>query len=170
MRRVDETLCSQSTMHALSPQPLSPPTPTPIPPNPNPNLNPNPNPNPTPQNDQTQAWRHPDADSLYIEEIDVGEEAPRQVVSGLVKHIPEPEMQRRRVLVLCNLKPAAMRGVQSQAMVLAATDAGSGKVRGCGGLLQVAGGVGVGVGWLLGEGGCGKDSAPFTNGSATQSD
>lgn len=68
-----------------------------------------------------KAWRHPDAESLYIEEIDVGEGQPRQVVSGLVKYIPENEMQDRLVCVLCNLKPANMRGVQSQAMVLAAT-------------------------------------------------
>ena len=68
-----------------------------------------------------KAWRHPDADSLYVEEIDVGEEAPRTVVSGLVKYIPEEKMQQRKVTVLCNLKPANMRGVQSQAMVLAAT-------------------------------------------------
>lgn len=45
-----------------------------------------------------------------------------------MKHIPEPEMQQRPVLVLCNLKPAAMRGVQSQAMVLAATHPDTGKV------------------------------------------
>ena len=31
---------------------------------------------------------HPDADSLYVETIDVGEEEPRTVVSGLVKYIP----------------------------------------------------------------------------------
>ena len=70
-----------------------------------------------------KAWRHPDAESLYVEEIDVGEGQlqPRQVVSGLVKYIPENEMQSRLVCVLCNLKPANMRGVQSQAMVLAAT-------------------------------------------------
>jgi len=36
-----------------------------------------------------KAWRHPDADSLYVEEMDLGEESgPRTVVSGLVKHIP----------------------------------------------------------------------------------
>ena len=46
-----------------------------------------------------------------------------QVVSGLVKYIPEAAMQGRRVVVLCNLKPANMRGVQSQAMVLAASSA-----------------------------------------------
>jgi methionyl-tRNA synthetase len=49
-------------------------------------------------------------------------------VSGLVKHVPEAEMQGRRAVVLCNLKPAAMRGVTSQAMVLCASDA-DGKVR-----------------------------------------
>lgn len=36
-----------------------------------------------------RAWKHPDADSLYVEEMDLGEEGgPRTVVSGLVKHIP----------------------------------------------------------------------------------
>ena len=42
-----------------------------------------------------QASRHPEADSLYVEEIECGEEAPRTVVSGLVKYIPEKEMQNR---------------------------------------------------------------------------
>ena len=41
----------------------------------------------------TKAEKHPDADSLYVEEIDVGEEAPRTVVSGLVRYIPLEEMQ-----------------------------------------------------------------------------
>ncbi|XP_042410193.1 probable methionine--tRNA ligase [Zingiber officinale] len=66
--------------------------------------------------------RHPDADSFYVEEIDVGEESPRTVVSGLVKYIPLEEMQNRKVCVLCNLKPATMRGIKSQAMVLAASN------------------------------------------------
>ncbi|KAJ8490827.1 hypothetical protein OPV22_012548 [Ensete ventricosum] len=66
--------------------------------------------------------KHPDADSLYVEEIDVGEESPRTVVSGLVKYIPLEEMQNRKVCVLCNLKPATMRGIKSHAMVLAASN------------------------------------------------
>jgi methionyl-tRNA synthetase len=37
--------------------------------------------------------KHPDADSLYIEEIDVGEEQTRTVVSGLVNYIPVDELQ-----------------------------------------------------------------------------
>ncbi|KAF9607486.1 hypothetical protein IFM89_036083 [Coptis chinensis] len=70
----------------------------------------------------TKVQKHPDADSLYVEEIDVGEEAPRTVVSGLVKYIPLEEMQNRKVCVLCNLKPVKMRGIQSHAMVLAASN------------------------------------------------
>ncbi|KAL7098311.1 hypothetical protein ACP275_09G008800 [Erythranthe tilingii] len=70
----------------------------------------------------TKAQKHPDADSLYVEEIDIGEPQPRTVVSGLVKYIPLEEMQNRKVCVLCNLKPAAMRGIKSQAMVLAASN------------------------------------------------
>ncbi|XP_073133422.1 probable methionine--tRNA ligase [Henckelia pumila] len=75
-----------------------------------------------------KAQKHPDADSLYVEEIDVGEPQPRTVVSGLVKYIPLEEMQNRKVCVLCNLKPAAMRGIKSQAMVLAASNSDHTKV------------------------------------------
>jgi methionyl-tRNA synthetase len=39
--------------------------------------------------------KHPSAESLYVEEIDVGEEQTRTVVSGLVKYIPVDEMQVR---------------------------------------------------------------------------
>uniref|UniRef100_A0AAA9T0J0 Aminoacyl tRNA synthetase complex interacting multifunctional protein 1 n=1 Tax=Bos taurus TaxID=9913 RepID=A0AAA9T0J0_BOVIN len=67
------------------------------------------------------ARKHPDADSLYVEEVDVGETAPRTVVSGLVNHVPLEQMQNRMVVLLCNLKPAKMRGVVSQAMVMCAS-------------------------------------------------
>ncbi|VVA39114.1 PREDICTED: aminoacyl tRNA [Prunus dulcis] len=60
----------------------------------------------------TKAQKHPDADSLYVQEIDVGEGQTRTVVSGLVK-------TGRSV---CNLKPATMRDIKSQAMVLAASN------------------------------------------------
>lgn len=68
-----------------------------------------------------EVGRHPDADSLYLEKIDCGEANPRTVVSGLVKHVPIEEMQNRLVIVLCNLKPAKMRGVTSEAMVMCAS-------------------------------------------------
>lgn len=65
--------------------------------------------------------KHPDADTLYVEEVDCGEEAPRTVVSGLVKQIPMEQMQDRLIIVCCNLKPSKMRGVVSQAMVMCAS-------------------------------------------------
>lgn len=65
--------------------------------------------------------KHPDADSLYLEKIDVGEPEPRTVVSGLVAYISQEELQDRLVLVLCNLKPQKMRGIESQAMLLCAS-------------------------------------------------
>lgn len=49
--------------------------------------------------------KHPDADTLYVEKIDCGEDNPRTVVSGLVNHVPIEEMRDRIVMVLCNLKP-----------------------------------------------------------------
>uniref|UniRef100_A0A6B2EJ44 Putative trna-binding protein n=1 Tax=Phlebotomus kandelakii TaxID=1109342 RepID=A0A6B2EJ44_9DIPT len=65
--------------------------------------------------------RHPDADTLYVEKIDCGEPQVRTVVSGLVKFVPLEEMRDRLVVVLCNLKPAKMRGVTSEAMVMCAS-------------------------------------------------
>ncbi|NXU54358.1 AIMP1 protein, partial [Turnix velox] len=67
------------------------------------------------------AEKHPDADTLYVEQVDVGEASPRTVVSGLVKHVPLDQMQNRMAILLCNLKPAKMRGVVSQAMVMCAS-------------------------------------------------
>lgn len=67
-----------------------------------------------------KAWKHPDADSLYCELIDIGEEQPRQVCSGLVNHIPHSEFEGSDVLCIVNLKPANMRGIKSYGMVLAA--------------------------------------------------
>lgn len=64
---------------------------------------------------------HPEADSLYVEKIDVGEGVPRTIVSGLRNFVPIEEMQNRNVIVLCNLKPAKMRGIESCGMVLCAS-------------------------------------------------
>jgi len=62
--------------------------------------------------------RHPDAEKLYVSKVDVGEAVSRTIVSGLVDYVPECEMEGRMVVVLANLKPAKMRGVESCGMVL----------------------------------------------------
>lgn len=70
-----------------------------------------------------KAIKHPDADSLYVSTIDMGDETgPRTVCSGLVNHIPLEEMQDRLVVVVANLKPVKMRGIKSAAMVLCAAN------------------------------------------------
>ena len=52
----------------------------------------------------TKVWVHPDAEKLYCEEIDCGEEAPRQIASGLRAHYALEEMQGQRLIVVSNLK------------------------------------------------------------------
>lgn len=70
-----------------------------------------------------KAIKHPDADSLYVSSIDVGEsDGLRTVCSGLVKYYPLEAMQERYVVVVCNLKPVNMRGIKSTAMILCGSD------------------------------------------------
>jgi len=58
---------------------------------------------------------------FYLLIFFTGEEQPRTIVSGLVNYVPINEMQDRLVVVLCNLKPAKMRGIESSGMVLCAS-------------------------------------------------
>ncbi|MBE3046232.1 hypothetical protein IMZ48_27585 [Candidatus Bathyarchaeota archaeon] len=80
-----------------------------------------------------KAVKHPEADSLFVSTIAVGDPAGtadteefegqvcRTVCSGLNGLIPLEDMQGRKVVAVCNLKPVKMRGVKSCAMVLAAS-------------------------------------------------
>ena len=67
-----------------------------------------------------KVWNHETAENLYCEEIDCGEETPRQICSGLREHYSPEEMTGRKVLVVCNLKESKFRGFMSYGMVLAA--------------------------------------------------
>jgi len=68
----------------------------------------------------TKVWVHEKADKLYCEEIDVGEEAPRQIASGLRPHFSLEEMMGQRLLVMSNLKAKNLVGFKSHGMVLCA--------------------------------------------------
>ena len=80
-----------------------------------------------------QAVPHPNADSLYVSTIACGDppdtpntslhdgQVVRTVCSGLNGLIPLSELQNRKIVAVCNLKPVTMRGVKSAAMVLAAS-------------------------------------------------
>ena len=64
--------------------------------------------------------QHPDADGLFVECVDLGEEEPRTIVSGLVGHVDADQLNGSLAVFLCNLKPAKMRGVLSQGMIMCA--------------------------------------------------
>lgn len=65
--------------------------------------------------------KHATAEKLYCEEIDVGEDAPRAIASGLVPYYTLEQMQDRRLIVVCNLKPRNLVGFKSHGMVLCAS-------------------------------------------------
>lgn len=82
-----------------------------------------------------RAKNHPDADSLFVSTIDCGDppgaentsvdedtgKTVRTVCSGLNGLVPLADMQNRKIVAVCNLKPVKMRGIVSAAMVLAAS-------------------------------------------------
>ncbi|MBX2981319.1 MAG: methionine--tRNA ligase [Flavobacteriales bacterium] len=70
----------------------------------------------------TAAEKVPKADKLLKLAIDIGEAVPRTIVSGIAEHFNPEELPGKQVLVLCNLEPRKMRGVESQGMVLMAED------------------------------------------------
>uniref|UniRef100_A0A1J3ICU0 Putative methionine--tRNA ligase n=1 Tax=Noccaea caerulescens TaxID=107243 RepID=A0A1J3ICU0_NOCCA len=69
-----------------------------------------------------KAWKHPSADSLLVEEIDVGEGKMRQVVSGLAKFCNPDDLANRLVALITNVKPGKLRDVMSEGLVLCASN------------------------------------------------
>ncbi len=66
-----------------------------------------------------KAEPHPEADKLLVLQVDMGDEK-RQLVAGLREHYNPVDLEGKKILVLCNLKPAKLRGMESQGMLLAA--------------------------------------------------
>lgn len=64
--------------------------------------------------------KHPKADRLLVEKIDMGEEI-RQVVSGIADTYKPEELIGKQVIVVTNLKPVKLRGVDSNGMILCAS-------------------------------------------------
>lgn len=68
--------------------------------------------------------KHPDADKLYVSKI-ITKSEPEEILtvcSGLVDYIPREELFNKKVVLITNLKPSKMRGIKSEAMLLAADD------------------------------------------------
>jgi len=67
------------------------------------------------------AERVPNADKLLRFEVDLGEEKPRQILAGLAEWYEPEKLIGRKVVVVANLKPRKMRGLESQGMICAAS-------------------------------------------------
>lgn len=76
-----------------------------------------------------KVWEHEEADKLFCEEIDVGEDEPRQIASGLKPYLKQEDLEGRLCLVLCNLKARKLVGFPSHGMVLCASNADHSEVR-----------------------------------------
>lgn len=64
---------------------------------------------------------HPNADRLYVIKADIGGEE-RELVAGIKKAYNPEELKDKLVVVIDNLEPAVIRGVESKGMILAAQD------------------------------------------------
>jgi methionyl-tRNA synthetase len=61
---------------------------------------------------------HPNADKLYVMQVDLGNER-RQLVAGIRQHYSLDELKNKKIIVVINLKHAKLRGIESQGMLLA---------------------------------------------------
>jgi methionyl-tRNA synthetase len=72
-----------------------------------------------------QAERVPKSKKLMKIMVDLGEGAPRQLVAGIAERYVPDDLVGRRIVVVANLKPAKLMGVESQGMLLAANIEGA---------------------------------------------
>jgi tRNA-binding protein len=66
---------------------------------------------------------HPNADKLMVLQVDLGAEE-RQICAGIRGHYTPEELVGRQIVVVANLETATLRGLESQGMLLAASDEG----------------------------------------------
>ena len=66
---------------------------------------------------------HPNADRLVVLQVDLGDEQ-RQICAGIRDHYTPEELTGRQVVIVANLETAKLRGLESQGMLLAASDSG----------------------------------------------
>lgn len=70
-----------------------------------------------------ESKKHEKADKLLVSKVDIGGEV-RQIVSGIAEHVDPNEFVGKKVVVLANLKPVKIRGVESQGMIICAENEG----------------------------------------------
>lgn len=67
------------------------------------------------------AERVPNADRLLRLEVEIGEPTPRQIVAGIAAYYAPEDLIGRRIIVVANLEPRRLRGLESNGMLLAAS-------------------------------------------------
>jgi tRNA-binding protein len=75
----------------------------------------------------TDAQPHPNADRLIVLQVDLGTEQ-RQLVAGIRGHYEPADLVGKLIIVVTNLAPRKMRGVDSNGMLLAASTPDQSKV------------------------------------------
>ncbi len=62
------------------------------------------------------------ADKLYILKVDLGEDVPRQILSGIREYVQPEDLLNKQFPFVTNLAPRMLRGHESQGMILAGSD------------------------------------------------
>lgn len=71
-----------------------------------------------------KAEEHPNATKLFVLTVDLGEKEDRTIVAGLRNHYSANELEGKQAIFVANLEPVVLRGVESNGMILAASDEG----------------------------------------------
>jgi len=74
-----------------------------------------------------EASDHPNADKLLLLKVDLGDEQ-RQICAGIKGHYTPEELVGKNLILVANLAPRMMRGLESQGMLLAASNSDHSKI------------------------------------------
>ena len=72
---------------------------------------------------------HPNADKLFVLKVDFGDDELKTIVAGLRKYYSTDDLIGKKAIFVYNLEPVVLRGVESNGMILAASDSGKERVK-----------------------------------------
>jgi methionyl-tRNA synthetase len=76
----------------------------------------------------TEASEHPNADKLLVLKVDLGDQE-RQIIAGIKQFYDPQDLVGKSIVIVANLAPRKMRGLESQGMLLAASETGEDELR-----------------------------------------
>ncbi len=72
--------------------------------------------------------KHSNADKLLILTVNLNEESPRTIIAGLAQHYSPSDLKNKKAIFITNLAPVKLRGIESNGMILAASNSDKTKV------------------------------------------